>query len=212
MLDSSQCNITISCIYEIFLEEHGVCGSIKLGKKYEKLETVIQVDWGAEFEIMTPSTVLNFPIDLNPFKWNRLPHDAYSYIHYYLYRAWALISLSRHELFCATEIIQGIHNQISGRQNQSAHGSTRVRRWEQTHLYHNTHGAIVPKCQSACASRLPHKGAKSKSSRLMANEIHVTATTGKSVHGSPDSLYLRKLNQNQRTLCSRPTTTLAAML
>ena len=62
-----------------------------------------------------------------------------------------------------------------------------------THLYHSTAGAMVPKCHRLWASKLPHIGAKSNSSKLMAIITHATTIPGHTAHALPVSAYLVQL-------------------
>jgi hypothetical protein len=81
-----------------------------------------------------------------------------------------------------------------------------------THLYQIIVGATVPRCHKLCASRHPHHGGKSSSSKLIAMITHATTKPGHIAHVRWDFLYLSKLNQLHMIFWMTPTTTLAAML
>ncbi len=82
----------------------------------------------------------------------------------------------------------------------------------QTHLYHQIVGPTVPRCQRLWASTQPPIGGKSNNSKLIARTIHATIKPGEAAQVLLSLRYLPILNALQRTFCTIPTTTLAAML
>ena len=58
-----------------------------------------------------------------------------------------------------------------------------------TYLYQRMVGTTVPKCHRLCASIMPFHGAKSSSSKLIADMIHATQIPGSTAQVRPILLY-----------------------